>query len=701
MAALLEAHPDYLERVAAFHARDPVAPLRAALDQARMALAPAERQAVLREQLARGDRAEDLRPTQLHISHSWGGGTARWVSDFCRGDGDRRNLVLQSRSERNHAGRWLELVEPGRGDLPLMTWTLATPINATTVGHGEYQAILEGIVAIFGIRSIVVSSVIGHSLEVLETGLPTAVVCHDLYPFCPALFACFGEPCDQCPAERLEACLHTNVHNVFWHNTVAADWIAMRAAYADRLARPWVRIAAPSRSVWQRWAALLPGIGQLSWSLIGHGIDGIAAVPAGLPVAGMNRRLRVVVPGRLHPHKGLHLLRSAARSLTGHAEVLLLGCGDFGKPFAQLPGFQVVPDYEYASLGDAVAGFAPDCALLLSVLPESFSYTLSEMWSLGVPVVATRLGAFAERIEEGVTGLLIDPDAESLVACIRELAVDRSPLDRCRQALAGHPIRDVAAMVRDYQALLPVAGDGPRGLADRSLTRMAERSRDLERQRDDLRGILASRDAELAELRTRMSRQEAELRATRADHALVLGSRSWAVTAPLRAVSGLMYRWRRRQHPVSAGESSGTAPSTPAAPLAASPAEPAAGMPSAAERARIRSEVRHAIGIPDASRIILLIGKPAGPAAERFARLAADCVALRNDLVFLLPDMDLADPAWGESWEQMALLVSTRRLFFGDFGQAAASRALAADLMLAADGSEWTVGAIAEGLKAV
>ena len=75
---------------------------------------------------------------------------------------------------------------------------------------------------------------------------------------------------------------------------------------------------------------------------------------------------------------------------------------------------------------------APHAAALLSVVPETFSYTLSEMKQMGIPVIATKVGSLAERIEDGKDGWLIEPSADALVARVKELAAERSALSAVR-----------------------------------------------------------------------------------------------------------------------------------------------------------------------------------------------------------------------------------------------------------------------------
>lgn len=665
MGALLAAHSDYLDRVHDFIACDPIGPLRQAIDHARSEIGEAEAVQVRAEQAGRPEgRASKAikRPVQLHIAHSWGGGASRWVTDFVRGDGERRNLILRSRSDRNAAGFRLELVDSDvAGEMPLAAWDLTPPIRATALGHAEYGAILQEIIRAFGVQAVLVSSLIGHSLDALDTGLPTALVLHDLYPFCPALFACFGTSCTTCTPESLRACLRENPYNSFWHNTRAEDWQALRAGYVNRLLNPWVRIVAPTRSVRDRWSDLLPGMADRPWHLIGHGLDPHEFSSAGARQAAPRPtgKLRVVIPGRLAPHKGLHLFRSALPELLGQAEILLLGCGDFGKPFRNVPGIRVVPEYDRSALADEIRRFEPDCALLLSVLPESFSYTLSEMLALEIPVLATRLGAFRERIEHGVNGMLFEPCAESLIACVREVAADRTALDRIAENLSVLPHRSASDMVCDYHALLPIQTDD-RGSA--LLDGLVEAAHARMRLADDNKRLLA----EVTMLRARVPELDREVAGLIEAQLSILHSSSWRMTAPLRAVKRLLGRMKAAlsgtKHKVSKpqagieGDFEGRLDRT----LLASQVEV-----GSAERTRSRDEIRHGFGIPDAARIVFGFG-PSGSAiaAARLVRAARLCTDVRNDICFVLCGTDVDDKSWADWSDDVAMMVSTRRLFF-------------------------------------
>ena len=688
MDALLRAHPDFLDQVSGFHSRDPVAPLRAAIDRARLSRGDSEARQVQIEQAARGSVSAAARSVQLHVTHSWGGGVGRWVRDFCGADEARRNLVLRSQSNRNHAAWRLELMDPAIGDTPLLSWDLQRPIRATDAVHAEYRAILDGIIATFSVQTLVISSLIGHSLEAMDTGLPTVVTLHDLYPYCPALFACFGEPCTECPEDRLRSCLRTNSFNVFWHNTIAKDWLELRSSHGQRLMQPWLRLVAPTRSVAERWARLLPAVADRPVQCIGHGLDE-RELPRAVAIDSRSGsgRLRIVVPGRLALHKGLELFRQALPALRQHAEILLLGCGDFGRPFESMAGVTVIPHYEHSDLSAHIRRFDPDLALLLSVLPESFSYTLSEMMALSIPVVATRLGAFAERIDDGVSGFLIEPNGEALVSRVASLDADRSLLAGVRSHLSVRPGFDLTDMVKAYDHLLPVGAAASRSIGDVGLTEAAAARHELTLQVGQLHGAnrllteaAQARDAEMIDLRQRFDRLSHEATRLDAERNALYRSSSWRITAPLRAlVSAVRGLFAARPSLIAASAVAASCQGADA-PAEQPDGAVAAPSPERGDRPELRRQLCYQLGVPDASRIVLGLGSPATQAlAEQITRFVAAATAARNDICFVLMATAQEDHCWSSVSAEIGVMKSVRRLFFAGNQTSPAIAATVAD----------------------
>lgn len=397
------------------------------------------------------------RPAQLHIAHSWGGGLGHWVDDFIRGDEHRSNLVLKSIGSWGAFGQRLELYA-GYSDLvPLRVWTLTTPIGATALARLEYHALLREIIDEYGVQAIVVSSLIGHALDALSTGLPTLLIAHDHYPFCITLYAHFQGVCEDCDGERLRRCLAENPAHRFFRQFSAEDWEALRRAFVRTLLTNPVTLVAPAESVLARWRRQMPALTGLPARVIPHGL-GLSPSP---PLAGNDTgRLRLVIPGTVSWAKGLPLLEQALPALGKIADVRLIGCGTEGRALARLPGVSVIESYNRGELGAELAAWRPHLGLLCSLVPETFSYTLSELQHYGIPVLATRVGSFVDRIEDGVNGFLYPPDAQVLIRLVERLDRDRELIDRVRDRLRQQPTRDLTAMVQDYRALLPVPPSG-------------------------------------------------------------------------------------------------------------------------------------------------------------------------------------------------------------------------------------------------
>src|SRR5699024_8200043 len=123
------------------------------------------------------------------ISHDWGGGVARWIDDLAAADETCNHLVLAAGGRTDGAvhGQWLKLYAAGPGRGCIRQWTLAPAIAGTDIEHPLYRQILDGVIRRYGVARVVVSSLIGHGLDALATGLPTIEMLHDYYPAWPAL----------------------------------------------------------------------------------------------------------------------------------------------------------------------------------------------------------------------------------------------------------------------------------------------------------------------------------------------------------------------------------------------------------------------------------------------------------------------------------------------------------------------------------
>ena len=561
-------------------APSPLGELRTAMTTAHAATPPATRHGV------------DGKPVLLHVLHGWGGGAERFVRDLAAADDDHAHLVLIARGHfsRRRYGEVLELHDGALDGIALRRLALPRPIADTAFADTDYRAFFDDVLCDFGVGAVLLSSLIGHSLDALRSGLPTFVIAHDCYPLWPVLHRDFGDGSLAFDAAQRAADLRQIGANSEFEERDPSHWQALRDAYVRTVCEIEATLVAPSRSAMQNVLRLAPEWRALPQHVIAHGLAPWPAAEA-LPARTLDaaRPLRLVVPGRVRRGKGAQLLREVLPALRGRAEVFLLGAGADGMDFFGDSGVHVLMNYRREELPALVATLQPDAALILASVAETFSYTLSECQSLGLPVIATRLGALAERIVDGETGFLVEPRAGAIAQRIGQLAAQRDALVHVRERLRTQPARTLADMAADYRVLLPAqpreiaavssagiealqAGEisAQAGLLTARLAEQQARTRNLQHEVEarsewavsverehkrtarnlrQLQGEFAERtqwaqhlSAEVEQLKARIpplheeiARTQAQLESMTQERDQMLHSSSWRYTAPLRA----------------------------------------------------------------------------------------------------------------------------------------------------------------------
>lgn len=540
---LAERHPDYFDRVREFVRRDPPAPLRRAVDIER-----ARQRIESRYPAFRNGKAGKAR---LHVIHDMGGGIARWCRDFV--GADSASLILKPFYTQEMRIEGLMLFSGLDESHPLALWPFDAPFETAVTHHAAYARALGEIVERYDVGAVLVSSLIGHALDVLETGLPTIWIGHDFFPACPDIHVHFGDVCSTCDGARLAECARLN-HDFNPFVGLSGEMrLAIRRRFLECLADGTVTVVAPSRSMWGHFCRLFPEAATANSICIPHGLD-TPQTPIGISAAhevaeARGARLRIMVLGQLSVSKGVRLLDALLDRMAGDAEFYLVGAQEMGELYDDRPGVTLVRDYALEDLQGIVAAIRPHLGLLLSVWPETYSYTLTEMMRMGIPLVATRLGAFAERIIDRETGFLTEPRPEALEALLRALATDRTALDHVRECLAGMPQRSVADMVADYRRLLPAASadmtpslktmapENTEAMRAVQLTAQRKRIKSLELGME-MRAERIRRLQQVAKESEDIRREAAILQVGLQDcerqRAMITRSRSWRLTAPLR-----------------------------------------------------------------------------------------------------------------------------------------------------------------------
>ncbi len=389
------------------------------------------------------------KPNLLHVVMDWGGGVHQWLKDYITTDAQHNHFVLVSEGEffRQSYGEKFRLHYGGVDGLLLARFECAPSIDTVAISHQPYRDMLSQVQHDYAIGGLMVSSLIGHSMDCLSTGLPTVRVLHDYFPHWPALVAQLDQ--DTLSQADIRAALAVKQDSPF--SDVDEQQVrAWQQALNQKLSADRVQIVAPNQSVLDNIRKLDHSQCYQKARVIPHGVTTLLAID----YQAEHKPFTVLVLGRLITGKGKQLLQQVmAQAELADIRWVLLGCGDDGDDFKPSPQLTVIKEYQRDQLPALVSQYAPQLALMPAVVSETFSYVLSELQMLAVPVLATRTGALKNRIQDNHTGFLVVAEAAAIGQKIISLKKDTALRQAVHENLLSQTPRSLPEMVDDYQQL--------------------------------------------------------------------------------------------------------------------------------------------------------------------------------------------------------------------------------------------------------
>ena len=378
-AVLNRLHPGYAQLVADFVAADPLAGARRKLD-------------LLRWRRARrsGGRAAVL------ITHDAGGGVERSVaaqSAALRAEG-RRPIIL--RPAAKGGAKAVAVADDGTDPFPNLCFAMP----------GEFPALLRFLKAERPAR-MVLHHLLGHDPALLglceKLGLPYNVHVHDYGLFCPriSLAGAMRRYCGEPEAAHCEACI-ADAGRVLEEDIPVA---ALRRRSAALL-RGAHRVVAPSADCAARITRHFPSVRP---EVIPPEDDRpIPGSPRALRMP--NRRFRVCVVGGIGVEKGYEVLLACARDAASRGlplEFVVVGSTTDDARLLSTGRVFITGPYEAEEASALIRAQDADLGFLPSIVPETWCFTLSEMWEAGLHVLSFDIGAQAERMAKRGHGLML------------------------------------------------------------------------------------------------------------------------------------------------------------------------------------------------------------------------------------------------------------------------------------------------------
>ena len=373
-----------------------------------------------------------VRPRLLSVVHAGGGGTPKTNLDLMTNmEPDWDPWILTS------DGRRIELSHVVDGVPVVVDHVRAgEPLGSNVLTDPTYRDFVSRIVLTMGFEVIHVRHLFKHSQRdipdiVRALALPAVLSFHDFYWICPNvnLFDGSGVYCRGVCTPTPGDCDHPvpgKPLDVPLKHEWVYEWRHQTSVMLDSFDE-FVTTSSSARELIQKH---YPVLAARSINVIPHGRHleqdvSVAAEPT-------SERVTLVMLGSLSGQKGGYFLRKLLDQDIDH----VLDVHVFGPSRSQFDDLRCTfhGPYERESLADLLRPLRPAFAALFSVTPETWSHTLSEAWSMGLPaLVSVDGGALFERVSEHGGGWVVDTsDPKSVLD--RILAIANDPHEWRRQA---------------------------------------------------------------------------------------------------------------------------------------------------------------------------------------------------------------------------------------------------------------------------
>jgi glycosyltransferase involved in cell wall biosynthesis len=261
-------------------------------------------------------------------------------------------------------------------------------------------------------------------------GVPVVQTLHNFRLVCVnALLFRDGKPCEDCLGGRIP---WRGVARRCYRNSRAASAAVAAMISTHHLLGTW-------RNAVDAYIALSEFSRR---KLIEGGLpaDKIAVKPNFVypdPCAGAGEGGYAIYVGRLSAEKGLDALLRAWRSISEAVPLKIVGVGPLApavrEAAAQNAAIEWLQGVSHERVYDLIGAAA--CLILPSQCYENAPCVVVEAFAKGTPVIASRLGAMADIVEDGCNGLHVVPgEPEDLAAKVRALFSDSLALKRMRRS---------------------------------------------------------------------------------------------------------------------------------------------------------------------------------------------------------------------------------------------------------------------------
>jgi len=385
----------------------------------------------------------------LYVLHQTRGGTPNTNMDIIKNiQNSFKCLVLTS------TGKELLLWKYDENKLKkIRYWNLKSEWSANNFYTKEFRDVYFNIINGLKIDIVHIRHLFKHTFDLpyiaKQLGLPVILSFHDYYYICPSIHLLDGnnQYCGGICTENYGQCRIPMkiLDNLPVLKTFKDEWQSEVSKVFDKCSS-FVTTTEVAKKIYMR---SYPQLANKEFKVIEHGRDfnrhnnNFNLQP--------NKPIKILFPGNIDLHKGSNFIKQLkTEDVNNNIEFHFIGTIT---PELKNIGFYH-GEYERDDFSRLVKEINPTFIGIVSIWPETYCHTLSEAWSCGVPVLATKIGALEERIKNNGGGWFLDHKNPS-DAYKKIINIIRSPeeYDKVNKEICNINIRSTKEMALEYKNL--------------------------------------------------------------------------------------------------------------------------------------------------------------------------------------------------------------------------------------------------------
>jgi hypothetical protein len=390
----------------------------------------------------------------LILLHLWGdkAGTSIHVSDIIKELKNKYNFHILT--PYNNIYKLFSYWETGEESMEIFSQISKNYINRFS--NSEYLNMLEKIIDSFNIDIIHIHHMLGHFFNIVDLlknkNIKLIISLHDLYALCPRInkinynSVYCGSPDDNECNICLKSCDFSAFGIVEEKNIIEwrKNWNSLFSC-ADK-------IIVPSKNTREE---ILYRYKNISIDVIEHGID--INRQKGVLNIDEDKKFNVAFIGTITEIKGEKIIEKLikySQNFDDNIYFHLFGFFHSNSNISKRKYKKFIDhgEYDRNNLSKLFTDNNIKLVCIFSIIPETYSYTLTESIANSVPVLAIDEGAVGQRIKENNWGWLIKngTDVSEIYKIIIKIFNEKNEYKQISEIIAASKIKNVQEMASDY-----------------------------------------------------------------------------------------------------------------------------------------------------------------------------------------------------------------------------------------------------------